>query len=650
MRQMAENAQTFEFKSEARQLLDLMIHSVYSNKEVFLRELISNASDALDRRRVEAITDKSLLPEGHELEIKIEVDKEARLLHFTDSGIGMSRQEVIDNLGTIARSGTKEFLQNLKDSKSTETAELIGQFGVGFYSAFMVADEVTVVTRRAGEDTATRWASTGDGHYSIEDAEREDAGTTISLLLKDADPDNALPDFADNFVLRGTIKKHSDFVNHPIKLRTEETKGGKSEDEDKEDTPVEITVTWPTINSMKAIWTRPSSEVKDEEFNEFYKHISHDWNAPLDRVSFKAEGTFEYQALLYVPENPPMDMMWRDAKYGLQLYVNRVLIEESCEQLLPSYLRFLKGVVDSPDLSLNVSREMLQQDRRLTQIRKRIVKKVLDSLAYMMKNDEEKYTKFWKAFGQLIKEGLVQEQDQKDMLQGLLMFPSSADEEKQTSLDAYVERMKEDQDTIYYITGESRKAVEKSPHLESIKEKGYEVLFLVEPVDELVSENIREYKEKKLQSLSKGEVELGSEEERKEAEEKRKEAQEKHKSLLEAIQEVLTEDLKEVRMSSRLTSSAACLVGNEHDLSPQLERMLAQAGQTPPKQKRILELNPEHQLLDRMNSLHIADDKAKLSAYAQIVYGQALLAEGSKLPDPILFNQLITDVLTETAQ
>jgi len=642
---MAANAQEFEFKSEARQLLDLMIHSVYSNKEVFLRELISNSSDALDRRRVEAITDKSLLEEGHELEIRIEADKDARLLHISDSGIGMSRDEVIDNLGTIARSGTKEFMQNLSQSEGDQTAELIGQFGVGFYSAFMVAEDVTVVTRRHGDENATRWSSKGDGRYSIEDAEREDVGTTVSLMLREADPENALPDFADNFVLRSTVKKHSDFVTHPIKLRTEET---KSQEDDSAD--AEVTITWPTVNSMKAIWTRPNSEVSDEDYNEFYKHISHDWAAPLDRVSFKAEGTFEYQALLFVPENPPMDMYWRDAKYGLQLYVNRVLIQERCEELVPSYLRFLKGVVDSPDLSLNVSREMLQQDRRLTQIRKRIVKKVLDSLSFLQKDDSEKYTKFWNAFGKVLKEGIVQEQDQKDLLQGLLMFPSSADDTKLTGLDSYIERMKEDQDTIYFITGESRQAVEKSPHLESIVAKGYEVLFLIDPVDELVGENIKEYKEKKLQSVSKGEVELGSEDERKEAEDKRKEAEEKHKSLLEAIQSVLDAELKEVRMSSRLTSSAACLVGSEDDISPQLERLLEQAGQKPPKQKRILELNPEHDLLSRMNSLHIADDKEKLSNYAQIVYGQALLAEGSSLPDPVRFNQLVTDVLTESRQ
>lgn len=637
---MTANHEKFEFKSEARQLLELMIHSVYSNKEVFLRELISNSSDALDRRRVEAITDKSLLEEGHELEIRIEPDKEARLLHIKDSGIGMSREEVIKNLGTIARSGTKEFVQNLEQKEGDQSAELIGQFGVGFYSAFMVAEEVTVVTRRAGEDKATRWTSTGDGSYTVEDAEQEDFGTTVSLLLRDADPDNALPDFTDNFVLRSTIKKHSDFVTHPIKLRTEETK----EEEGKE---VEITVGWPTVNSMKAIWTRPSSDVTEEEYEEFYKHISHDWASPLDRVSFKAEGTFEYQALLFVPENPPMDMFYRDAKYGLQLYVNRVLIQERCEELVPTYLRFLKGVVDSPDLSLNVSREMLQQDRRLTQIRKRIVKKVLDSLKYIQKNDAEKYAKFWAAFGKVLKEGIVQEQDQKDALRELLMFPSSNDDEKLTSLDAYIERMKEDQDTIYYVTGESRKAVEKSPHLESLAARGYEVLFLIDPVDELVGENITEYKEKKLQSVSKGEVNLGSEEEQKEAEEKRKEAEKSHESLLKTIQDMLTEELKEVRMSSRLTSSAACLVGSENDISPQLERLLEQAGQKPPKQKRILELNPEHNLLGRMNALHIADDKEKLSAYAQIVYGQALLAEGSALPDPVRFNQLVTEVLVE---
>lgn len=632
-----ENAERYEFKSEARQLLELMIHSVYSNKEVFLRELISNSSDALDRRRVEAITNKALLEEGTELEIRVWADKDKRTLTIEDDGIGMDRDEIIANLGTIARSGTKEFMAKLAGDKGGDGDQqaLIGQFGVGFYSAFMVADEVSVVTRRAGTDVALKWVSKGDGHFTIEDGERDTAGTTVTLHLREADPDNGLVDFAENWVIKETIKKHSDFVRHKIKLKTIETK-----DE-------EETVTWPTVNSMKAIWTRPASDVKDEEYTDFYKHVSRDWNDPLERISLKAEGTFEYHALLFVPTTPPFDLYWRDMKFGLQLYVNQVLIKDRCEDLLPGYLRFVKGVVDSPDLSLNVSREMLQQDRRVGQIRKRIIKKTLDALKAIQKDDAGKYSKFWDGFGRVIKEGILQDRENIEAIQPLLMFQSSHDADKLTTLDDYVERMKDEQDVIYFVTGESRAAVEKSPHLEALFERGYEVLYLVEPVDELVVENMRTYKEKDLKSVGKGEVELGSEEERKEAEEKRKEAEEIHKTLLESLQDYLQDEVKEVRLSSRLTTSAVCLVGSEQDMSPQLERLLEQAGQTAPKQKRILEINPKHPLLDKLNSLHIANDTVKLADYAKLLYGQALLAEGSPLPDPVAFNKLVATVMIE---
>jgi molecular chaperone HtpG len=639
------NQEKYEFKSEARQLLDLMIHSVYSNKEVFLRELISNASDALDRLRLEAITDKSLHADGRPLEIRVEADPEARTLSLHDTGIGMGREELIEHLGTIARSGTKEFIARLEADQAAERpadAALIGQFGVGFYSAFMVADRVEVVTRKAGTDAAFRWVSTGDGTYTIESAEREQPGSTVTLHLRASDEEDGLADFTSEWTLREVIKKHSDFVTYPILLK--QTKKAADEDGESKEGREDV-VSWRTVNSMKAIWTRPEKEVKDEEYDEFYKHLSRDWQGPLTRVAFKAEGTMEYAALLFVPQTPPVDLYWREGQFGLALYVNRVLIMERCEPLLPSYLRFVKGVVDSPDLSLNVSREMLQQDRRLTQIRKRVVKKVLDTLGELQKDAPEKYAGFWESFGRVLKEGVLQDREAGDAIKPLLMFASSHSEEGLTTLDAYIERMKEGQEAIYFITGESRAAVEKSPHLEALRAKGYEVLYLVEPVDELVAESLREYRDKPLQSVGKGTVELGTEEERKQAEEKREEAEKRHKSLLEAIQTALDAHVKEVRLSTRLTTSPACLVGEVHDMSPQMERLLEQAGQKAPKQKRILELNPDHALLSKMNTLHIADEKEKLVRYAELVYGQALLAEGSPLPDPVAFNALLTEVM-----
>ena len=649
---MSENEQQFEFKSEAQQLLDLMIHSVYSHKEVFLRELISNASDALDRLRVESITDKALMAEGHELEIRIEPDEEARTLTISDTGVGMSRQEVVDNLGTIAKSGTKAFIEKMKAEDATaHTGELIGQFGVGFYSSFMVADNVTVVSRRAGEARATMWQSSGGGTYTVADAERDAPGTSVTLHLRPADPDDALQDLTQVWALRQIIKKYSDFVTHPIKVKTVRTVGeGEGEGEDEGEGDKKEIIEWPTINSMKAIWTRPSSEVSDDEYKEFYKHVSHDWSDPLDRISFKAEGTFEYSALLYVPGTPPMDLYWRESQWGLQLYVNRVLIKERAEDLLPSYLRFVKGVVDSPDLSLNVSREMLQQDRRLRQIKKRIIKKVIDALGTMSSERAEDYAKFWDGFGRVIKEGVISDADNRDELMKLVMFASSNDKEKLTSLDGYIERMKDGQDTLYYITGESRAAVEKSPHLESLFEKGYEVLFLIDPVDELVVEHVKTYQDKKLQSVGKGTVELGTEDERKKAEEERAETEKQHETLLVALKDALEDEVKEVRVSTRLTSSAACLVGEETDMTPQMERLLEQAGQTPPKQKRILEINSKHPLVDKMNGLHISDDREGLRQYARLMYGQALLAEGSPLPDPAAFNELVTEVMVRAAQ
>jgi molecular chaperone HtpG len=645
---MSEQTETFEFKSEARQLLDLMIHSLYSNKEIFIRELISNSSDALDKLRFEAISAPELLSEERPLGIQIEADPDARTLSISDNGIGMNRDELIDNLGTIAKSGTRDFSARMSEGESTGDVEaLIGQFGVGFYSSFMAASSVTVTSRHATDPIATQWHSTGDGTFSVAVSERAEPGTTIVLNLRDADPENGLPDFTEEWSIRETVKRYSDFVQYPIELKVTRTEI----EQDEEGNPVEgaeetTTVEWQVVNSMKAIWTRSPSEVTDEEYAEFYKHIARDWEDPFETITLKAEGAFEYQSLLFIPGRAPFDLFYRDQKFGLHLYVNRILIKESADELLPDWLRFIKGVVDSPDLSLNVSREILQADRRVSAIRKRICKKVLDSLASIQTKDRERFADFWGKYGQVVKEGAT-DPDFKDKIQGLLWFQSSNAETGHTSLAEYVERMKDGQETIYYITGASRAAVESSPHLETFQDKGYEVLYLVDPIDEIIIGQMPEYDGKKLQSAGKGDVELGSDEEKKAAEEIRKEKSEKHASLLEKLQAALDTHVKEVRFSSRLTNSAACLVGEEFDMSPGLERMLKQSGQDVPSQKRILELNPEHAVLEKLKGLFESNNEEVLADYAHLLHGQALIAEGSALPDPAGFALRITGLLVQ---
>jgi molecular chaperone HtpG len=645
------SAQTFEFKSEAQQLLDLMIHSLYSNKEIFLRELVSNASDALDKLRFEAITDKSLIAEGEALEIKVQADAEARTLTIDDNGVGMSRDEVVQNLGTIAHSGTKEFASRVKEASADAdaTESLIGQFGVGFYSAFMAATEVEVLTRRAGETQATVWRSGGGGTFEIEDGERAGHGTTITLKLRDADPDNGLQDFTQEWVVRQTVKKYSDFVTYPVQFLSTREEPKKDDEGEAVEGEFEIVTEWKMLNSMKAIWVRDPAEVTEEEYAEFYKHIGHDWEGPFERIQFRAEGTFEYRALLFVPDREPMDLFYRDAKWGLQLYVKNVLIKERSEDLLPEWLRFMRGVVDSPDLSLNVSREILQQDRRVRQIKKKIIRKTVDALAAIQKDDAERYLSFWKKYGRVLKEGIT-DQDHKDRVKPLLWFQSSADPEAFVSLADYVARMKDGQEAIYYITGSSRTAVERSPHLEAFLDKGYEVLYLTDPVDEIMAGQLGDFDEKPLRSVGQGQVELGSEEEKKEAEEVRKGQEEAHKDLLEALQSTLEEHVKEVRLSNRLTKSAVCLVGEQGDLTPGLQKLLEQSGQAAPSSKRILEINPEHPLLAKMQAFFAADAKdTRIADFGHLLHGQALLAEGSALPDPVAFTQRVTDLMVAVA-
>jgi len=626
------SSETFPFRAEVQQLLDLMIHSLYSHKEIFLRELISNASDALDRLRFEALTRPELLSEGGKLEIRLEVDEAARTLTLHDTGIGMSRQELIDNIGTIAKSGTRELAEKIRKSKSpVEEAdresgegltELIGQFGVGFYSSFMVADRVVVVTRRAGEGGATRWESSGAGEFEVAAAERDSQGTSVTLHLKPVDEEQGVEDFTQEHALSRIVRRYSDFIAYPIIL------GEK------------------TLNSMKPIWERPPTEVKAEEYAEFYKHISHDWQDPLSTISQRAEGLLEYRALLFVPSEAPFDLFYVGYEAGLKLYVRRVLIVERSPDLLPRYLRFLSGVVDSPDLPLNVSREMLQHDRQIRQIRKALVKKVLDSLADLKEKDQEKYLALWKAFGRVLKEGPSEDHENKEKIAELILFQSSHHEEKLSPLADYVSRMKEGQEAIYYLTGASRPAIESSPHLEALRAKGIEVLYLTDAVDELVVESLAEYQGKKLKSAGKGTVDLGTAEEK---EEKKKELDEKtraYQGLLEWIQKALDDRIKEVRLSARLTASPACLVGAEHDFSPRLEQLLKRDTDRP-RQRRILELNPDHEIVKRLERMVESDAASeKAGEYAELLYGYAVLAEGSELPDPAAFARRIADLMS----
>ena len=624
-----------EFQTEVKQLLHLMIHSLYSNRDVFLRELISNASDALDRLRFAALTDSTLMPD-EALRIRLRVDPEARTLSVEDNGIGMNREELVRDLGTIARSGSAEFLQALEQSQRNElTPELIGEFGVGFYSSFMVADRVEVQSRKAGEAGGSDWESSGVEGFRVEDADRATAGTTVTLHLKPAAGDGTETNYCDEWVLRAIVKKYSDFVAYPIHLTIE----GQDEPE-AGDTP---------LNSMKAIWTRPPEEVSEEEYKEFYKHISHDWNEPLLHVSTRIEGRFDARALLYLPSKAPFDLYHREtAIRGIQLYVKRVFIMDECRELLPEYLRFVKGVVDAEDLSLNVSREMLQQDRQIQSIRKHLVKKILDTLVEL-KQDEEKYLAFWTEFGPVLKEGLLHLDAKKERIFDLMLCATSHHPSRLTSLEDYVARMKNGQDTLYYMTGSSRGVIASSPHLEAFEEKGFEVLFFTDHVDEVwLEQHPPEFHGKKWQSVGRGEVDLGSEAEGGQGDEGREEQKAGYNDLMACLRAAIQDDVKEVRLSGRLTASPACLVLEEGDISPKIEEMLRQAGQDVPKVKRVLELNPSHPLLTRMREVFEQDGTdPRLSEYAELLYGQALLAEGGRPANPAEFSRKLTDLMVK---
>jgi molecular chaperone HtpG len=615
------------FQAEARQLLHLVVHSIYSNKDIFLRELISNASDALDKLRLAALRDKELDADISDLRIEISIDKEQRTLTVQDNGIGMSRDEVVDLIGTIARSGTAELLRQLKEAKdSAASRELIGQFGVGFYSTFMVADRVTLVTRRTGRSDATRWESDGEGGYTVETMADAAPGTAVTLHLKAPDDEDQLHDYTAESKIREIVKRYSDFI------------------------PWRITMDGETLNSMKALWSRPRDAVKDEEYHEFYRHISHDWTDPLEVVHMRAEGTFEYEALLFIPSRAPLDLFRSDARRGIQLYVKRVFIMADCEELTPAYLRFVKGVVDAHDLSLNVSREILQQDRQIQLIRRRLVRKVLSTVKDLMTGNAERYRTFWEQFGRVVKEGLIGDLENRESILDITSLASTQDDATLTTLRQYVDRMKDGQEHIYFMTGESRTTIENSPHLEAFRAKGYEVLLLTDPVDEVWVDVVPEFDSKPLRSIAKGQVDLPDDREPTEDERTLREQRSKDFGpLLAWMATRLEPEAKEVRLSSRLTTSPACLVADTNDPTPALERMYRAMGQDLPPTKRILELNPVHPLVTGLRAAYDdrPDDEA-LAETVELLYGTAVLAEGGELADPARFARLLADRLART--
>lgn len=655
---MATSEETFEFQVEAQQLLQLMIHSIYSNKDIFLRELVSNASDALDKLRLEALRDHELQSavDTSDLHIVIEPDSERRTLTVRDNGIGMSRDDVVELIGKIANSGTAKFVRELKEAKDATadgslSQDLIGQFGVGFYSSFMVADKVTLVTRRAGEAEGTRWESGGAGTYTIAPAADAPQGTSVTLHLKPEDTEDALYDYTSGAKVKEIVKRYSDFITWPVRMAVPVKAEADAAEEGREDATEKAAdgeradgqaTEMETVNSMKALWARPRSEVDDDEYHEFYKHISHDWADPLETLRIQAEGTFEYQALMFLPAKAPLDLFMRERKRGVQLYVKRVFIMEDCEALMPEYLRFVKGVVDAQDLSLNVSRETLQQDRQIQMMRRRLVKKVLSTVKEMRTKDADRYSTFWAEFGRAVKEGLLGDFENREAIMEICSFASTNDPERPTGLRDYVARMKDGQQHIYYLTGDSRPAIENSPHMEAFREKGYEVLLLTDPIDEVWVDQVPGFDGTPLQSIAKGQVDLDGAEEKEEAETERKKRQEEFSGLLSWLTTRLSEHVKEVRLSTRLTTSPACMVSDTHDMTPALENIYRSMGQELPQVKRILELNPEHPLVTGLRTAY--DRRAEdpgLAETAELLHGMALLADGGEPADRTRFVTLL---------
>lgn len=637
---MTAKRSTYKFQTEARQVLEMMVYSVYSNKDIFLRELISNGSDALDKLRIESLTHEGLRDEAQDLHIRIETDPSENILSISDNGIGMNKDEIKEFIGTIARSGTREYLDYLKEQNKKDLAEeLIGQFGVGFYSAFMVAEKVSLLTRRAGEEDAWKWESTGDGTYTLEEAQRPTHGTTVILELKTPDEEKGIKDYTGEWTIREIVRKYSDFVAYPVRMKVERKKD--------EETVMEDVV----LNSMKAIWARPDNEVTDEEYSEFYKHISHDWNEPWKRISMVAEGVSQFRGLFFIPSKASSGMFLREQNEGINLYIRKVFIMNDWKDLIPEYLRFVRGVIDSEDLPLNISREILQDDPQVKLIRRSSVRKILSELKKVLRNDPENYRNFWNEFGVILKEGIVNDPDNRKSILDVSLFPSTASKEEPTTLEGYVARMQDEQEEIYYVTGQVLDNLRNSPHLEAFTDKGYEILLLADPVDEIVMHYCQDYNDKKFVSVGQGNVRPGTEEEKKKSREILDEKEKSFEDLLSFMKEKLGEKVKDVRLSDRLSSSPACLVTGEEDVSPQMEQILRAMGQEVPEIKRILEINPEHLLFNTLEELYNNEAlHERLGEYCELLYDQALLAEGGTITDPAQFGRRIADLMVRSVE
>jgi len=624
---MSKKKETLNFQTEVKQLLHLMIHSLYSNKEIAIRELISNASDAADKLRFEALNDNKLYENQSELKISVDYDEKNRTVTIADNGIGMDRDDIINNIGTIARSGTKEFLTKLSGDEAKD-AHLIGQFGVGFYSSFIIADEVTLESRKAGQNQGFKWQSKGDGEFTLEPVAIESRGTTITLHLK-KDED----EFLDGWRLKEIIKKYSDHITLPIVMKKTDFKDGNSIKTNEDE----------AINDASAIWTRNKKDIKAKEYEEFYKSLTFDMDSPLAYFHNRVEGTQEYTSLLYIPSKAPFDLYERERNQGIKLYVKRIFIMEANEKLMPQYLRFIKGVIDSNDLPLNVSREILQDSKQVEAIKSGSVKKILSALEDMVKKKPDDYKKFWSQFGRVLKEGPAEDSGNREKIAGLLKFSSTHDssDEESVSLQDYVNRMKAEQEVVYFITADSFMAAKNSPHLEIFKKKNIEVLLLGDRVDEWMVANLPEFKGKKLQSIAKGDLDLGKLEEADEKEAKKK-VEEKAKTLIEKIKKSLGDRVKDVKVTHRLTDSPSCLVVGENDISGNLERILKAAGQNTPDVKPILEINPEHGLIKKLETFKDSDG---FNEYASVIFDQAILSEGGQLDDPVSFIKKINHLL-----
>ena len=629
----AQNKETMGFQTEAKQLLHLMIHSLYSNKEIFLRELISNASDAIDKVRFQSLSNPGLVGEDANYNIRVDLDKDASTVTITDNGIGMSRDDAIANLGTIAKSGTSQFFDSLTGDQQKD-AQLIGQFGVGFYSSFIVADNVVVESRSAAQapEDGVRWSSAGEGDFEVETITREDRGTSIILHIKPEEEE-----FLDSWRVRSVIKKYADHISVPVIMKGEAMPPAEGEEaQEPEDE---------TVNTAKALWTRSRSDVSDDEYHEFYKHVSHDYQEPLVWSHNKVEGKLDYTSLVYIPSKAPFDMWQREAPRGLKLYVQRVFIMDEAEQFLPLYLRFVKGIVDSNDLSLNVSREILQKDPAIDSMRSALTKRVLDSLEKLAKNDSEKYQSFWSEFGQVMKEGPAEDQNNKEKVANLLRFATTqGDSEVQDqSLQDYIARMKEGQDKIYYVAADNYSTAKNSPHLEVFKQKDIEVLLLSDRIDEWLMSHLMEHEGKQLQDVTKGSLDLGDLEGEEEKQEQEK-IEEDFKDLVERIKDVVGEKVEEVRITHRLTDSPACLVVNDDEMGMQMRRILESAGQEVPATKRIFELNPKHPLVEKLKA---EQDSERFSDLTLVLFDQSMLAEGGQLDEPSSYVQRLNNLLLE---